>query len=998
MQAIHEHLLMGAHSLYLKQVVGKYSSLLNTDDKRIQRPATNSFSDKELDEPEPKPISAGFGSWSGVAGFPEIDIRTVSNQVFFNGTAAVFIDEIKLPDFSSIQLTSFFEYGDSRWQNSYSYESKFFNRTETNGISEKGTDVQIDDLQKSLAEKEREIAIEKSLEKIRVRTNTMRKSIELLDVINIISEQLAQLGFIFDNVTFGINSQDEGFRFWMAAAGQATPLYIHVPYKNNPAPNRVIEAQKNGVKSFTDFLSSEENREWVQHLIDHSELVHYPEKVKHYILSSPGYVRATFILDKINLYVGNYKGVHYSENDIKVFERFARVFDQSYTRFLDLKHAEEQASEAKVEASLERVRAAAMAMHKSDDMTTAVAVVFEELDKLQLGLIRCGIGIIDAETKSVEVYTTTRSESGIAVHVTGNESMSIHPLLLGAFHAFTRHEDFEYELTAEDLHDYYDATAQTNFRLPDSALNLSESPEAGQYYFMAAFQAGGLYAFSESKFTEASKVVLKRFAGVFTLTYSRFIDLQKAEAQAREAQIEAALERVRSRTLAMQRSGELPDTAAVLFRQLINLGIAPNRLYIGIITDETGHMEFWITDEDGSKVSTMFAGEATKNASLMKIFEGWRRQKCQVIDMRGDELTEYFHYLGEELHVSFKDIVSHTRRIHYLAYFSKGFIGLASPEEQPDSTLKLLERFAYVFNLTFTRFNDLKVAEAHAIQAAEDLIKLQTEKKRAEDALIELRATQKQLIQSEKMASLGELTAGIAHEIQNPLNFVNNFSEVNKEMLAELKEEIDRGDLETARLIAEDLIANEEKINHHGKRADAIVKGMLEHSRSGASEKQLTDINALTDEYTRLCYHGLRAKNKSFNCQIKTEYDDSIGMIEIIPKDIGRVILNIVSNAFHAVSEKKREALEQYEPIVTVETKKTEGGVRISIKDNGAGINERNIDKIFQPFFTTKPTGQGTGLGLSLSYDIIKAHGGEVKVDNRPGEGVEFAIFIPFQT
>jgi len=268
------------------------------------------------------------------------------------------------------------------------------------------------------------------------------------------------------------------------------------------------------------------------------------------------------------------------------------------------------------------------------------------------------------------------------------------------------------------------------------------------------------------------------------------------------------------------------------------------------------------------------------------------------------------------------------------------------------------------------------------------------------ESLENLKATQGQLIQSEKMASLGELTAGIAHEIQNPLNFVNNFSEVNSELIEEQKEELEKGNITEAKNLANEIAENEKKIVHHGKRADAIVKGMLQHSRSSSGVKEPADINALADEYLRLAYHGLRAKDKSFNATMKTDFDENIGKINVIPQDIGRVILNLITNAFYAAPLPPEGGFSDpdyvHSPTVWVTTKKIGDRVLISVRDNGPGISKKILDKIFQPFFTTKPTGQGTGLGLSLSYDIVKAHGGELKVETKEGEGSEFIIQLPF--
>jgi signal transduction histidine kinase len=281
----------------------------------------------------------------------------------------------------------------------------------------------------------------------------------------------------------------------------------------------------------------------------------------------------------------------------------------------------------------------------------------------------------------------------------------------------------------------------------------------------------------------------------------------------------------------------------------------------------------------------------------------------------------------------------------------------------------------------------------------EEEVKRQTADLRA--TLENLRSTQAQLIQSEKMASLGELTAGIAHEIQNPLNFVNNFSEVNAELVDELTSELAMGNVQSAIGIASDIKENEEKINSHGKRADAIVKNMLQHSRSSGSTKEPTDINRLADEYLRLSYHGLRAKDKSFNADFKTDFDDSVGKINVIPQEIGRVLLNLFNNAFYAVNEKFKAQNSQltadYKPLVFVQTKKINNEVQIRVSDNGNGIPQKVVDKIFQPFFTTKPTGQGTGLGLSLAYDIItQGHNGEMKVETHEGEGSKFIVIIPF--
>ena len=316
---------------------------------------------------------------------------------------------------------------------------------------------------------------------------------------------------------------------------------------------------------------------------------------------------------------------------------------------------------------------------------------------------------------------------------------------------------------------------------------------------------------------------------------------------------------------------------------------------------------------------------------------------------------------------------------------------LARAEQEKKNEVARTRQIALTIGLALTFLLALLAFYAFRNKQKTNVL-LNKQKDQIEHTLSELKVTQKQLIQSEKMASLGELTAGIAHEIQNPLNFVTNFSEVNNELIEELKSKKSKLKSEEDDEILNDIFQNNEKIAFHGKRADAIVKGMLQHSRASTGKKEPTDINALADEYLRLSYHGMRAKDKSFNAEIKTDFDNTIGKINVVPQDIGRVLLNLFNNAFYAIGERRKVEGVGYEPFISVCTKKVDNKVEIHVKDNGNGIPQKVVDKIFQPFFTTKPTGQGTGLGLSLSYDIVKAHGGEIKVETKEGEGSEFVI------
>ncbi|WP_020598921.1 ATP-binding protein [Spirosoma panaciterrae] len=932
----------------------------------------------------------------------------VLRRVFADGKAAAYADDLQLTLTVGdmvvpllLRFTITYAWSAGQWKAIHWHASKPENvqsDVDTFGIEEwkqKANELEklVVERTADLVAKNRELEIEAALERVRTVAMAISKAEDMLTVCRTISAQLALLNLQdIRNVQTAIIYENKGtyvnYEFYTK---HDKTLITEVDYRLHPMTKAFVTQMLGGPEEFFfRSLTGNELKDWFEHQKTTNQFVDT------YLAEASSLNYYWYSLGPVALGISTYNPL--SEQEIGLIKRFRNVFQLTYRRYLDIALAEAQAREATIEAALERVRARTMAMHSSDEFGGVAVLLFEQIKQLGVLTYASGFNIWDKDHQHVVSFMC-------------NPTGEINPPFEKPIHTYEQHQRIyeawaskksflEDDLTGEALKKHYQFL--WSFPLLDEAFRKSEAagiktPER-QVHNIAFFSSGYLLFITEEP-CPAFHPIFERFANVFDLTYTRFNDLKQAEAQAREAQIEAALERVRSRTLAMQKSTELAETAAVLFKQLIDLGIAPNRLFIGIINGESGDMEAWATNEDGSKVETSFVLKVSRNSSVQKMYAGWQQQKKSIIiDMQGKELEDYLHYLGEVLRVPFKGGLQQKRRVQYIAYFGQGLIGIAAPDEQPASTLALLERFAAVFNLTYTRFNDLQLAEAHAVQAELDLIALKTAKKRAEDALTELKSTQKQLIQAEKMASLGELTAGIAHEIQNPLNFVNNFSEVSIEMLDELNQEMAMGNYEEVKAIVEDIKQNLGKINHHGKRADSIVKGMLQHSRISSGRKEPTDINVLINEYIRLSYHGLRAKDQSFNVTIQTDFDSNIRKINLISQDIGRVVLNVLNNAFYAVQQKQKQTVGMdYEPTVCIKTQKMDNASIIRVTDNGTGIPEAIRTKVFQPFFTTKPTGQGTGLGLSLSYDIVtKGHGGILEVDSKEGEGSVFTITLPY--
>ncbi len=872
------------------------------------------------------------------------------------------------------------------------------------------------DLQKA-EEQARESQIEAALERVRSRSMAMHKSEELLEASEILFLEMQKLGIESLTAGFVLMDKEEqnGFNYTPnPSTKKILPLPVIIPHDETIHMQQIVKNWKDGKPFFIVEMDEDETIKHQTFIAERS--TNFPLSAAQLIAISPAklFLHNFFFKEGYLLIVG---GIRLSEEQTGIMLRFTKVFQQTYTRFLDLQKAEAQAREAQIEAALERTRTQSMIMQHSKELDDTLRVFHQQVLLLGIPSAFSFLWLPDEDKDQhkfwaawAENNSTDFNSKAINYPLDRNEPATAQCLLDWK----SNEPVYSYHVPPASVENYFTIWSELIAGVEQLK---PEYFSSGLFYVEAFMKYGCFGVMVKNELKEDEKKILARFAIEFERTYTRFLDLQKSEFQTHQAKIETALEKVRARALAMQQPEELTEVAQVMRYEMGLLGVEElETSSIYIHDDASENAECWYAIKDirvpeKKLLSDHFSLNLKDTWVGRQMFDFYQSNKKQIsIPMQGTNRKEWIDYCSRESKLldGFYGAVIPDRTYH-LYKFSNGTIGAATPGNISAESWDLLQRAASVFSLAYSRFKDLT-------QARTDLLKLKEEKQRAEDALTDLQAAQKQLIQAEKMASLGELTAGIAHEIQNPLNFVNNFSEVNKELLAEMNDEIGKGNYDEAKVIAKDVTDNEEKINFHGKRADAIVKGMLQHSRSSSGVKEPTDINALADEYLRLAYHGLRAKDKSFNASMKTDYDESIENINIIPQDIGRVILNLITNAFYAVQQKQKEASGSevipfkkvsplYEPTVSVTTKKEAGKIFVSVKDNGNGIPPKVLDKIFQPFFTTKPTGQGTGLGLSLSYDIVKAHGGELKVETKYVEGLpaeasaqagsEFIILLP---
>jgi len=854
----------------------------------------------------------------------------------------------------------------------------------------------------------REAKIEAALERVRSKSMAMHKSDELLEASEILFLEMQKLGI--ESLTAGYVLMDKeeknGLNYTPdPSTKKMFPVPVIIPHDETVHLKQIVNNWKKG-NPFS--IIEMDEAETIKHQTFIAERsTNFTLTAAQLIAISPAklFLHNFYFKEGYLLIVG---GSRLSEEQIDIMLRFTKVFQQTYTRFLDLQKAEAQAREAQIEAALERVRAKVMAMTNSKDLNETSLVFGEQLRKLGIDWQFSYFWLID-EDKNENVFWITWPDYKTSITT----------------YTITEAEEFFNECLISwragvKIHDNYvppegvQAWLDTFQRIADDAggvakeVMVAKTFPTGVYYYDAMMKYGSFGISISKPASEEEKNIQIRFAIEFERAYTRFLDLKKAEAQAREAQIELAVERVRTKALAMHKSVEILGVVITMRNELATLNIPGVIAATIYLRQENGDVRLWdITSMKESGEGVHFSmnfdfrmEEADPDLWIRKIWDSV--ESYVVIEQNEEDLyraiewTRKYNIETAEMTQQFLEANKIARSWHPAVRLSNGKLTADFIQAPPAEVEFILSKMGASFDLAYTRFQDLQKAEAQAELARLNLIQIKAEKQKAEDALNELQVTQKQLIQSEKMASLGELTAGIAHEIQNPLNFVNNFSDVSNELLEEMKQELASGNTQQALEIVNDVKDNLEKILHHGKRADAIVKGMLQHSRTSSGQKELTDINMLADEYLRLAYHGLRAKDKFFNAKFETDLDPLVNKINVVPQEIGRVILNLINNSFYAVSEKKKNAANGYDPVVSVSTRKVNDTIEIKVKDNGNGIPQKVLDKIFQPFFTTKPTGQGTGLGLSLSYDIItKGHSGEIKVITSEGNGSEFIISLP---
>ncbi|MEO9886129.1 MAG: ATP-binding protein [Balneola sp.] len=1067
------------------------------------------------------------------------------------------------------------------------------------------------DLQKAEA-RAREAQIEAALERVRSRSMAMHNTEELQDVVRVVAEGLKNTGVILDTggaviCTYFQDSKD--VIHWTASEDETHPsVPYYLPYFEDELFDEAWASKNRGDDYYAKEFSFEVKNNFWKYAFEHSDYRQLPDEYKEIILESKTHGLAWAWSKNSAIMIPSIQGDLPSEEEKKILVRFANVFEQAYTRFLDLKKAEERARQAQIEASLERVRAKAMSMQNSDALDEVLSVLCEQFDVLGILPVSTHMTVFNFDNNTFTLRETGKyGDRSFGEQTVDLDAMDTWKETVDKWKADKATDVNKLHFPKETLPEVWEVFHESFASMPEESRITSDDYPDGIYHTAGKHPFGYIGMNQTHPATEEEEEIVIKFANEFGRAYQRFLDLQKAEEQAKEAQIELSLERIRAQVTSMQESSDLFDIVVSMRKEFLSLGHEADFFWHMRWLPDVYEMS--MTSEDGQRLGMVIKVPKFVHDQIPGLPE-WEKgnDPIYVLALDADDAWDYIENMNThgqyeqiDSNASTKEDIEHIGGLTFiLARTSHGEIGFSLPgvvPDPPEEALETLTRFASVFDLAYTRFEDLKESERRHREVEIDLAlekvrsrsidmrktseledvilmvneqfrnlnvhmsggafivineklkegfycwgaggagdyvqevfipildrpistniaenikkgtkfftehysnaekkeffrhlfnyppfsetpperkkellelpdgyvrscavseqtsifivnhhervftedenhilrqmsrvfeqaytrfldlkkasdqaqQISEERDRLEIALNELHATQAQLIQQEKLASLGQLTAGIAHEIKNPLNFVNNFSDLSVELVEETKEELtaisdqlsaeDQEKVDQALEILNDIDMNLRKIYEHGSRADSIVKSMLEHSRGGTGKLEPTDLNALVKEFVNLSFHGMRAGKNPINVDMEFELDENIGEIPLIAEDFSRVIVNLCNNAFDAMREKgygkdlqgleDLGGLDAYLPKLTVRTKLENGKVVLEIEDNGPGIPEEMKDKIMQPFFTTKKGTEGTGLGLSITNDIVKAHGGELNVSSKGNEGTKFSI------
>ncbi|WP_194775885.1 ATP-binding protein [Pararhodonellum marinum] len=857
----------------------------------------------------------------------------------------------------------------------------------------------------------REAKIEAALEKVRSRTMGMQSSDELPEVANLLFTEVRSLGIPAWSCGYNILAEDKKTATaWMSSEGiMQTPFQLRLFGEASfdemgefiPSDHTMFVQELGGkaledhyayMKTFPDLQSTFKN-------IEEQGLSLPTYQINHLCKFGHGFL----------LFI-TYEPVPDAHG---IFKRFTSVFDQTYTRFLDLKKAEAQTREAQIENALEKVRSRSLAMQSPDELIEVAELLREEMGALGVEeLETSSIYIQDESSGLTQCWFTIKNPDNPDKAITDQMTIDLQDTWVGRkMDEFYRSKAkqtsilmqgegrIEWIRYCEEKCDLFGTSNFYGETIPDRT------------YHLYKFSNGYIGAAAPGEISSESWELLKRATAVFSFAYTRFRDLQMAQASARTAMRQASLDRVRADISSMRNADDLDRITPLIFKELTVLGVPFIRCGVFIIQENQKIVEAYLSSPEGNSLGVLRLPYKASQLTYQTV-EAWRKGEVFKQHWNKEDFIQWINQLMKEDQIQDGSTYQGTAAppesldLHFVP-FTQGmlYVGAVSPLDEKE--LELVQTLAKAFSIAYARY--------------EDFVKLEQAKAEVESAMNELKATQSQLVQQEKLASLGQLTAGIAHEIKNPLNFVNNFSEVSIEMIEEALEEMEKPllpisqDARPASLAGrdetlirenlEDIKSNLQKVHQHGSRANGIVTSMLQHSRGGSGKKEPTDLNALIKEYVNLSFHGMRAGKNPIDVEIALDLDPDLAMVSLIKEDFTRVIINLCNNAFDAMREKVMKTQDtrhkiqdgdsgdfRYDPKLRVTTMLENGRVRLLLEDNGPGIPDDIKDKILQPFFTTKKGTEGTGLGLSITHDIIKAHGGQLKLETKIGEGTAFII------